>query len=234
VSTNVRIVDMRAAMGGDDAAKFCYELRRAYLRYAIKRGWKADILDESVPGNGLIKSSTLRISGKGVDALSAEAGTHRVTRIPINEKTGRRHTSAVTVAILEVPERVSVVLNASDVQIDTFRGTGPGGQHRNKTDSAVRATHVPTGLVAVAQDDRSQHVNKERALEVLAARVTERKSTAMTEVRERKRARDHGRGHIAERQRSYLWREGVAVDHTSGVRVPLTRALNGDLFEFAR
>lgn len=234
MSTNVRIVEMRSAMGGDDASKFCFELRRAYLRYAQKRGWKAEILDESSPASGLLKSAVLRISGKGVDALSAEAGTHRVTRIPVNEKTGRRHTSAVTVAILTVPERVSVSLDLSEVRIDTFRGTGPGGQHRNKTDSAVRVTHKPSGLTATAQGDRSQHVNRERALETLAARLQEEAQTASDTKHAKSRARQHGRGTIAERQRSYLWREGVAVDHRSGIRVPLVQALEGNLQAFAQ
>jgi peptide chain release factor 1 len=234
VSTNVRIVDMRAAMGGDDASKFCYELRRAYLRYALRRGWKAAILDESSPSDGLIKSSMLRVEGKGVSALEAEAGTHRVTRIPINERRGRRHTSAVTVAVLPVPTNVTVTLDPSEVRIDTFRGTGPGGQHRNKTDSAVRATHIPSGMVAVAQGDRSQHVNRERALEVLSARLQMEAVSTSERTQTSIRKQHHGRGHIAERQRSYLWREGVAVDHTSGVRVPLTRALDGDLGQFAQ
>lgn len=228
-----RILDMRAAMGGDDAARFCYELRRAYLRYAQRNGWEVEILDESAPDTSHVKSCTLRVAGKGVERLDVEAGTHRVTRIPSNERTGRRHTSAVTVAVLPVVKDVDVSIDEKDLRVDTFRGTGPGGQHRNKTDSAVRITHKPSGMVVVVQNDRSQITNRARAMEVLAARLQNQARTVSDRQHSVLKAKHHGSGNIAERQRSYLWRESVAVDHSSGVRVQLNKALDGDLGAFA-
>ena len=226
-------VESRAAMGGDDAARFCGELRRAHLRYADRSGWKVEIVEETITGPELVRSSTLRIAGRGVERLFAEAGTHRVTRIPTNDRAGRRHTSAVTVAVLAVPLAVDYALDLRDVAITTFRSSGAGGQNVQKTESAVRVVHRPSGLTAVVQDERSQTTNRARALEVLAARVAHRASSAAAGEQRAARAVMHGSGHISERARSYLWREGVAVDHRTGVRVPLDRALAGELGAFA-
>jgi peptide chain release factor 1 len=223
----VRIVEIRPAMGGDDAALFASELCRAYLRYAQRSKWVVAMLDRTD------RTVVLRMEGFGVEKMEAEAGTHRVTRIPSNERNGRRHTSAVTVAVLPIPTEIDVLLKPADLRIDITKGSGPGGQNRNKTETAVRVTHKPTGLTAYACDDRSQHVNRARALEVLAARVAERAYTQLSNARDKDRAAQHGTGHIADRQRSYLWREGVAVDHRTGVRVPLGQALDGYLGAFA-
>lgn len=166
-----------------------------------------------------------------MEILASEAGTHRVTRIPPNEKQGRRHTSAVTVAVLSVmAQRAELDLN--DVRIDLFRASGKGGQNRNKRETAVRAVHVPTGITATSAGERFQEVNKERALEVLSARVAAHNERDIREQYNTQKSKMHGSGHIAERQRSYLWREGVAVDHQTGIRVPLKDALNGELSAF--
>jgi peptide chain release factor 1 len=227
------ILEIRAAMGGDDAAHFADELLRAELRYAERSGWTSEILERTDDGAGQIRSAVVRISGQGIAALEAEIGTHRVTRIPTNERNGRRHTSAVTVAVLPIPDQLETVLAAAEVRIEAFRATGPGGQHRNKTETAIRAIHLPTGLMAVIANERSRESNRRLALEVLTARVVNARTQAAAISRETERAGMHGRGHIAERQRSYLWREGVAVDHRTGVRVPLSRALDGELAPFA-
>lgn len=155
-----------------------------------------------------------------------------MTRIPANERQGRRHTSAVTVTVLAPPPPAQR-LNPRDVEISYFRASGAGGQHRNKTETAVRAVHRPTGLSAVAASERSQSVNLERAMAVLSARVSARSSAAIQGKVGEDRRRQHGSGDIAERQRSYLFREGVAVDHRTGVRVKLAAALDGDLGPFA-
>lgn len=160
--------------------------------------------------------------------LVREAGTHRVSRIPANEKRGRRHTSAVTVSVLPVPERLDTALDMREVDIQFFRASGKGGQHRNKVETAVRAVHKPTGLRAVIADDRSQSANKERALALLAARVAARQSQETQQKRDAIRAAHHGSGHISERFRSYLWREGIVVDHQGGKQIALKSFLEGN------
>jgi peptide chain release factor 1 len=186
------------------------------------------VLEESSFGPSLYRSASIRITGKSVERLIAEAGTHRVSRIPWNERKGRRHTSAVTVSVLPVPERISAVLDMKDVTVEFFRASGKGGQHRNKTETAVRAVHKPTGLRAVIADERSQSSNKDRALALLAARVAERRQNAADQRIGAKRSEQHGSGHISERFRSYLWREGIVVDHESGRSAPLRQVLDGD------
>lgn len=186
------------------------------------------MLEESATGPSLYRSSTIQIAGKGIHALSSEAGTHRVSRIPSNEKHGRRHTSAVTVSVLPVPEKIDTVLDMKDVTVEFFRASGKGGQHRNKTETAVRVVHKPTGLKAVIADERSQSSNKERALTLLAARVAQRRQDVSKERIDAKRSKQHGTGHISERFRSYLWREGTVVDHQSGRSASLRQVLDGD------
>lgn len=227
------IVEIRAAMGGEDAGRFASELLRAYLRYAERQGWRAEVCEHSFGAPGVTRSAALRIEGTGLDALRAEVGTHRVTRQPVNDRTGRRHTSAVTVAVLPVPVDVTAALDLREVAITTFRSSGAGGQNVQKTETAIRAIHRPTGLSAVIQDERSQSRNKQRALQVLAARVASLRSGEAGGVQAARRSAMHGSGNIAERQRSYLWREGVAVDHRTGVRVDLGQALDGNLAPFA-
>lgn len=190
------------------------------------------MLEESSFGPSLYRSSSIQIVGKGVDRLRSEAGTHRVSRIPWNERKGRRHTSAVTVSVLPVPERLASVIDMNDVTIDYFRASGPGGQNRNKSETAVRAVHKPTGLKAVIADEKSQLTNKERALSLLAARVQERSMTASEAKRGAIRAKMHGSGDIAERFRSYLWREGTVVNHATGQSAPLKAVLDGDFSAF--
>jgi peptide chain release factor 1 len=163
-----------------------------------------------------------------------EAGTHRVTRIPPNEKNGRRHTSAVTVAVLSPIRLVDSGVNLRDVRIEAYKASGNGGQNRNKRETAIRVVHVPTGISAISAGERFKEVNQERALEVLSARVTAYNERKVTERYNTLKAKMHGSGHIAERQRSYLWREGVAVDHQTGVRVNLKDALNGNLELFTK
>lgn len=186
------------------------------------------MLEESSFGPSLYRSSSLKVTGKGVDRLRSEAGTHRVSRIPWNERKGRRHTSAVTVSVLPVPERVSAVLDMKDVTLDYFRASGPGGQNRNKSETAVRAVHKPTGLKAIIADEKSQLTNKERALSLLAARVQQQRSQRAAQHRDAVRSKMHGSGMIAERFRSYLWREGKVVNHETGQSAPLRAVLDGD------
>lgn len=190
------------------------------------------MLEESSFGLSLYRSSSIQISGKGADRLISEAGTHRVSRIPWNERKGRRHTSAVTVSVLPVPERIAAVLDMKDVTIEAFRASGPGGQNRNKSETAIRAVHKPTGLKAVIADEKSQLTNKERALSLLAARVYDSRTRSSERIRERIRKTHHGSGDIAERFRSYLWREGKVVNHATGQSAPLKDVLDGDFSAF--
>lgn len=176
-----------------------------------------------------MRSCSLQFTGKAVANLAVESGTHRVSRIPDNEKRGRRHTSAVTVSVLPVPERIADVFDEKDVRVDTFRSTGPGGQNRNKSETAVRAIHIPTGLTAVVADEKSQLTNRGRALSLLAARVQSAAQRRVERSRDRARAKHHGTGNIAGRFRSYLWREGIVVNHENGASARLKSVLDGDI-----
>ena len=221
------VIEVRAAMGGADASLFAGELLRAYLRLAERRGWKADILERHAAGRDGVREAAVMMTGAGVDAMSAEAGTHRVQRQPVTDRGGRRHTSAATVAALPVAASAAQVIDAGDVRIDTFRSSGAGGQNVQKTETAVRATHLPTGLTASVQDERSQSANKTRALDLLASRVMAlREAKTAGATRDMRRAMV-GSGHIAERVRTYAYREGVVTDHRSGVRAPLGDVLAG-------
>jgi peptide chain release factor 1 len=169
-------LEIRAGTGGDESALFAGDLLRMYTRFGERRGWKSEIISESASELGGFKEVVLRIVGAHVYGdLKFESGGHRVQRVPATETQGRIHTSACTVAVLAEPdESVAVQINPADLRIDTYRASGAGGQHINKTDSAVRITHLPTGIVAECQDDRSQHRNKARALQVLSARIQEK------------------------------------------------------------
>ncbi len=208
-------VEIRAGTGGDESALFAADLLRMYTRYAESQGWKSEIMSESVSELGGYKEVVVRIEGDHVyGALKFESGGHRVQRVPATETQGRIHTSACTVAVLAEPDEAEAVkINPADLRIDTFRASGAGGQHINKTDSAVRITHLPTGIVAECQDGRSQHSNKAQALKVLTARIQEkdRAERAAKDAAERKSL--IGSGDRSDRIRTYNFPQGRLTDH---------------------
>jgi peptide chain release factor 1 len=208
-------LEIRAGTGGDESALFAGDLLRMYTRYAQNRGWKVELLSESPSELGGYKEVVARIEGDDVfGQLRFESGGHRVQRVPATETQGRIHTSACTVAVLAEPDEAQAVqINPADLRIDTFRASGAGGQHINKTDSAVRITHLPTGIVAECQDDRSQHRNKARALQVLAARIEEkaRSERAASDAALRKGL--IGSGDRSDRIRTYNFPQGRLTDH---------------------
>lgn len=225
------ILEVRAAAGGDDAARFASSLMRAYLRYALRCDWKVSILAEDRDTDRL-REGTYRFAGNGVAGLRSEAGTHRVVQEASRKRDGRRHTSAVTVAVLPVEPAARAALALRDVDISTFRASGAGGQHMQKTETAVRVVHRPTGLTAVVQDERSQASNKERALEVLSARLDARLRQAADGRVAATRAAQVGSGAWAERIRSYTEDADRVVDHRTGVAASLRRFMAGDLGAF--
>ena len=233
-------LEIRAGTGGDESALFAGDLLRMYSRFAESRGWRCELVSESPSELGGYKEVVLRIDGepdaRGVGVygqLRFESGGHRVQRVPATETQGRIHTSACTVAVLPEPDETQAVqLNPADLRIDTFRASGAGGQHVNKTDSAVRITHLPTGIVAECQDDRSQHRNKARALQVLAARIQDKE-------RSERAARDAalrkglvGSGDRSERIRTYNFPQGRLTDHRINLTLyKLGQVMEGDLGE---
>ena len=225
-------VEIRAGTGGDESALFAADLARMYLRHAERRGWRSEVLSESVSDLGGYKEVVLRIEGESVYArLKFESGGHRVQRVPITETQGRIHTSACTVAVLPEPDAVEeVTVNPADLRIDTFRASGAGGQHVNKTDSAIRITHLPTGIVAECQDDRSQHRNKAKAMAVLTARLRdkERSERASKEAATRKGL--IGSGDRSDRIRTYNYAQGRLSDHRINLTLyKLQSILDGEL-----
>ncbi|MBI3145472.1 MAG: peptide chain release factor 1 [Pseudogulbenkiania sp.] len=227
-------LEIRAGTGGDEAALFAGDLLRMYTRFAERNRWQAEIVSSSESDLGGYKEVIVRLIGFGAySRLKFESGGHRVQRVPATETQGRIHTSACTVAVMpEAEELAEVVLNPADLRIDTFRASGAGGQHINKTDSAVRITHLPTGIVAECQDGRSQHANKASAMQVLAARIydIQRREQQQSVAAERKSL--IGSGDRSERIRTYNFPQGRITDHRINLTLyKLDYAMDGDLFE---
>ncbi|VWX60842.1 peptide chain release factor 1 [Sphingorhabdus sp. 109] len=208
------MLEIRAGTGGDEAALFAGDLFRMYSRYAEDQGWKVEMISANASEVGGFKEVVANIQGKGVFAkLKFESGVHRVQRVPETESGGRIHTSAATVAILPEPEEVDVKIRTEDLRIDTYRASGAGGQHVNKTDSAIRITHLPTGLVVQCQDGKSQHKNKAQAMKVLAARLYEQERDAVQSEEAEARKSMVGSGDRSERIRTYNYPQGRVTDH---------------------
>jgi len=208
-------LEIRAGTGGDESGLFAGDLFRMYTRYAERQGWKVDLISKSLGEQGGYKEVIAKIIGYGAySKLKFESGGHRVQRVPETETQGRIHTSACTVAVLpEVDAVENVVLNPAELRIDTFRASGAGGQHINKTDSAVRVTHIPTGIVVECQDDRSQHKNKAQALAVLAARIKDKQVREQQAKQAATRKSLIGSGDRSERIRTYNFPQGRVTDH---------------------
>lgn len=227
-------LEIRAGTGGDESALFAGDLLRMYTRYAENKGWKVELMSESEAEIGGYKEVIARLDGDGVyGQLKFESGAHRVQRVPETETQGRIHTSACTVAVLpEADELSEIVINPSELRIDTFRASGAGGQHINKTDSAVRVTHLPTGLVVECQDDRSQHRNKDKALQVLAARLKDKQQQEQHNKESAQRKSLVGTGDRSERIRTYNYPQGRVTDHRINLTLyKLGQIMEGDLDE---
>jgi peptide chain release factor 1 len=227
-------LEIRAGTGGDESALFSGDLLRMYSRYAERRGWRVELMSESEAELGGYKEVIVRIEGDGVyGRLKFESGAHRVQRVPETESQGRIHTSACTVAVMpEADEQSEVNIQASDLRIDTFRASGAGGQHINKTDSAVRITHLPTGMVVECQDDRSQHRNRDKAMQVLAARLKDKQQREQHDKEAAQRKSLVGSGDRSERIRTYNFPQGRITDHRINLTLyKLQAMMEGDLDE---
>ena len=227
------ILEVRAGTGGDEAALFGQDLLRMYLRYTERRGWKAEIMDINDTGIGGIKEASVLIKGKGAySRLKYESGTHRVQRVPATESSGRIHTSAATIAVLPEVDDVEVEINPNDVRVDVYRSSGNGGQCVNTTDSAVRLTHIPTGLVVTCQDEKSQLKNKDKAFKVLRSRLYDMKMQEQNAEISAERKSQVGSGDRSERIRTYNFPQGRVTDHRIGMTIyKLDNFLDGDIDE---
>jgi peptide chain release factor 1 len=226
-------MEIRAGTGGEEASLFALDLFRMYTRYAEAKKWKSEILSQSETGKGGFKEVIFSIQGKGVySKLKYEGGTHRVQRVPETETQGRVHTSAVTVAIMPQVDAVDIKINPSDLKVDVFRSSGPGGQSVNTTDSAVRITHVPSDLTVTCQDEKSQHKNKDKAMKVLRARLYDLEQNKQQDELARERKQQVGSGDRSERIRTYNFSQERITDHRIGLTLhKLTLVLQGELNE---
>ncbi len=227
------IVEIRAGAGGDEAALFAAALFRMYSMYAENNRWKIEIMEQNETGLGGFKEIIFQISGTRVySRLKYESGVHRVQRVPETESQGRIHTSTVTVAVLPEVEDVDVEINEADLRIDVYRASGAGGQHINKTESAVRITHIPTGIVVACQSERSQHQNKDAAMKILRSRIYEKMLEEQESELAAERRSQVGTGDRSERIRTYNYPQGRMTDHRIGLTLyKLEQILNGDLTE---
>ncbi len=227
------IVEIRGGAGGEEAALFAGVLYRMYNMYAESKRWKVEMLSANETGIGGMKEVSFIIEGEGAySRLKFESGVHRVQRVPETEASGRIHTSTVTVAVLPEAEEVEVDINPADLQIDTYRSGGAGGQHVNKTESAIRITHIPTGLVVECQDERSQHKNKEKAMKILRSRLYEQLQSEQSEEIAKSRKLQVGTGDRSERIRTYNYPQSRVTDHRIGLTLyKLDQILDGDLDE---
>jgi peptide chain release factor 1 len=227
------LIEIRAGTGGEEAALFANDLFKMYSRYAESKRWLIDIMNHHATGVGGLKEIVAMVKGKGAySLLKYESGTHRVQRVPVTETQGRIHTSAVTVAVLPEAEEVEVDVDPNDLKIDVFRSTGPGGQSVNTTDSAVRITHLPTGVVVTCQDEKSQHKNKAKAMKVLRARLLDTMIREQNAKRSEERKSQVGSGDRSERIRTYNFPQGRVTDHRIGLTLyKLESILQGDIDE---
>lgn len=225
------ILEIRAGTGGEEAALFVADLFRMYTRFAERKNWKVEILSSSDTGMGGFKEIIALIAGQNVySMLKYESGVHRVQRVPATEAQGRIHTSAVTVAIMPEAEEVDVYIDPAEIRVDVFRSSGPGGQSVNTTDSAVRVTHIPTGMVVTCQDEKSQHKNKAKALKVLRARLLDKIQSDQQEKISQERKSQIGTGDRSERIRTYNFPQGRVTDHRIGLTLyRLEAILQGEL-----
>ncbi len=225
------ILEIRAGTGGDEAALFAADLFRMYTKYAELMGWKADVLSSHATGIGGFKEVIFSLSGnRAYSRLKFESGVHRVQRVPTTESQGRIHTSAVTVAVFPEAEEVEVEIEPNDLRVDVFRSSGPGGQSVNTTDSAVRITHAPTGLVVICQDEKSQHKNKAKALKVLRARLLDRKQQEQRDKTAEDRKSQVGTGDRSERVRTYNFPQNRVTEHRINLTLyKLEHVLEGEI-----
>ncbi len=225
------IVEIRAGAGGDEAALFAGDLFRMYSRFAENNGWNTEVMSSNPTGIGGFKEIIFSITGKDIyGKLKYESGVHRVQRVPVTESSGRIHTSTVTVAILPEAEEVELEISPNDLKIDRFRSTGPGGQSVNTTDSAIRITHIPTGMVVTCQDEKSQHKNKDKALKILRARLFDMAEREKHEKLALKRKSQVGTGDRSERIRTYNFPQNRITDHRIGLNLHnLEEVLEGNL-----
>ena len=227
------ILEIRAGIGGEEGALFAADLLRMYTMYAERRGWTLSIVNENMTELGGVKEVSAEVEGAGAwSRLKFEAGTHRVQRVPETESSGRIQTSAATVAVMPEAEEVEFSIDPKDLQIDTFRSSGAGGQHVNKTESAIRITHLPTGVVVECQDERSQYKNKDRAMKILRSRLYARQQAESDAAQAARRRSQIGGAERSERIRTYRFHEKIVVDHRlTGYEksFPLGAVLNGDL-----